>query len=123
MRDRSEHAALCAGDARALGAFAHTIKGSVGNVGATRLAGLTHDIEMDWMLPGIPPTGRYVEIPLVAIVLPGSENDPPIGVSAAETRCAFVALVFQSGPATRYSPLALSRFVAPYTQSSSITGV
>ena len=35
-----------AGDARALGAFAHTIKGSVGNVGATRLAGLTHDIEM-----------------------------------------------------------------------------
>jgi carboxymethylenebutenolidase len=28
----------------------------------------THDIEMDWMLPGIPPTGRYVEIPLVAIV-------------------------------------------------------
>lgn len=34
------------GDARALGAFAHTIKGSVGNVGATRLAGLTHDIEM-----------------------------------------------------------------------------
>ena len=28
----------------------------------------THDIEMDWMLPGIPPTGRRVEIPLVAIV-------------------------------------------------------
>jgi carboxymethylenebutenolidase len=28
----------------------------------------THDIEIDWMLPGIPPTGRYVEIPLVAIV-------------------------------------------------------
>ncbi len=28
----------------------------------------THDIEMDWMLPGIPPTGKYVEIPLVAIV-------------------------------------------------------
>jgi carboxymethylenebutenolidase len=23
---------------------------------------------MDWMLPGIPPTGRRVEIPLVAIV-------------------------------------------------------
>ncbi len=28
----------------------------------------THDIEMDWMLPGIAPTDRYVEIPLVAIV-------------------------------------------------------
>ncbi len=28
----------------------------------------THDVEMDWMLPGIAPTGRYVEIPLVAIV-------------------------------------------------------
>ncbi len=28
----------------------------------------THDIEIDWMLPGVPPTGRYVEIPLVAIV-------------------------------------------------------
>ena len=28
----------------------------------------THTREIDWMLPGIPPTGRYVEIPLVAIV-------------------------------------------------------
>jgi carboxymethylenebutenolidase len=28
----------------------------------------THDIEIDWMLPGIKPTGRYVEIPLVAII-------------------------------------------------------
>jgi carboxymethylenebutenolidase len=28
----------------------------------------THDIEIDWMLPGIEPTGKYVEIPLVAIV-------------------------------------------------------
>ena len=28
----------------------------------------THDIEIDWMLPGIPPTGRYVEIPLLAVV-------------------------------------------------------
>ena len=28
----------------------------------------THDIEIDWMLPGIAPTGRYVEIPMVAIV-------------------------------------------------------
>ena len=28
----------------------------------------THDMEIDWMLPGIPPTGKYVEIPLVAIV-------------------------------------------------------
>jgi carboxymethylenebutenolidase len=28
----------------------------------------THDIEMDWMLPGIPPTGRRVEVPLVVVV-------------------------------------------------------
>ncbi|MBI1396595.1 MAG: dienelactone hydrolase family protein [Betaproteobacteria bacterium] len=28
----------------------------------------THDIEIDWMLPGVPPTGKWVEIPLVAIV-------------------------------------------------------
>jgi carboxymethylenebutenolidase len=28
----------------------------------------THTIQMDWMLPGIPPTGRNVEVPLVAIV-------------------------------------------------------
>jgi carboxymethylenebutenolidase len=28
----------------------------------------THDIEMDWMLPGVPPTGRRVEVPLVVVV-------------------------------------------------------
>jgi len=28
----------------------------------------THDIMMDWMLPGIAPTGRWVEIPLVVVV-------------------------------------------------------
>ena len=28
----------------------------------------THDIEMDWMLPGVPPTGRKVEVPMVAVV-------------------------------------------------------
>jgi carboxymethylenebutenolidase len=28
----------------------------------------THTQEMPWMLPGIPPTNRYVEVPLVAIV-------------------------------------------------------
>jgi carboxymethylenebutenolidase len=28
----------------------------------------THSIPMDWMLPGIPPTGKRVEVPLVAIV-------------------------------------------------------
>jgi carboxymethylenebutenolidase len=28
----------------------------------------THDIEIDWMLPGLAPTGKRVEIPLVAIV-------------------------------------------------------
>jgi len=28
----------------------------------------THSIRMDWMLQGIPPTGKCVEVPLVAIV-------------------------------------------------------
>jgi carboxymethylenebutenolidase len=28
----------------------------------------THDIEIDWMLPGVAPTGKYVEVPLIAIV-------------------------------------------------------
>lgn len=28
----------------------------------------THTTEIDWMLPGIPPTGRHVEIPTVAII-------------------------------------------------------
>jgi carboxymethylenebutenolidase len=42
-------------------------------IGADRLVDevlfcFTHDIEIDWMLPGIAPTGRYVEVPLVAIV-------------------------------------------------------
>jgi len=28
----------------------------------------THTLEMPWMLPGIPPTNRYVEVALVAVV-------------------------------------------------------
>ncbi|HYM02854.1 MAG TPA: dienelactone hydrolase family protein [Stellaceae bacterium] len=28
----------------------------------------THDMEIDWMLPGVKPTGKYVEVPLVAII-------------------------------------------------------
>lgn len=28
----------------------------------------THTCEIPWMIPGLEPTGRYVEIPLVAIV-------------------------------------------------------
>ena len=28
----------------------------------------THTIEMDWMLPGVAPTGKHVKVPLVAIV-------------------------------------------------------
>jgi len=42
-------------------------------VGADRLVDevlfcFTHDVEIDWMLPGIAPTGKYVEVPLVAII-------------------------------------------------------
>jgi carboxymethylenebutenolidase len=32
------------------------------------IAKFTHSIEMDWLLPGIAPTGKRVEIPLVTIV-------------------------------------------------------
>ncbi len=28
----------------------------------------THTIEIDWMLPGIPPTGKWAEIPMVVVV-------------------------------------------------------
>jgi carboxymethylenebutenolidase len=42
-------------------------------VGADRLVDemlfcFTHDIEIDFLLPGVPPTGKYVEVPTVAIV-------------------------------------------------------
>lgn len=42
-------------------------------IGATQIVDellfcFTHSCEIDWMLPGIAPTGRRVEIPLVAIV-------------------------------------------------------
>jgi carboxymethylenebutenolidase len=32
------------------------------------VAEFTHSIEMDWMLPGVKPTGRRVSIPLVVVV-------------------------------------------------------
>jgi carboxymethylenebutenolidase len=32
------------------------------------IVSFTHDREVDFMIPGIPPTGRYVEIPHVAVV-------------------------------------------------------
>jgi carboxymethylenebutenolidase len=28
----------------------------------------THDREIDWLVPGIEPTGKYVEVPFVAVV-------------------------------------------------------
>ena len=42
-------------------------------IGADRIVdemlfSFTHDIEIDWMLPGVAPTGKYVEVPLIAIV-------------------------------------------------------
>ena len=42
-------------------------------VGADRvvdemLFSFTHDREIDWMLPGVAPTGRFVEVPLLAVV-------------------------------------------------------
>ena len=42
-------------------------------IGTDRLADefifrFTHSVEMEWMLPGVPPTGKQVEIPMVVIV-------------------------------------------------------
>jgi carboxymethylenebutenolidase len=42
-------------------------------VGADRIVdemafSFTHDIEMPWILPGIPPTGRPIEIAVVAVI-------------------------------------------------------
>jgi len=28
----------------------------------------THSVHMDWLLPGVPPTGKHVEMPLVVII-------------------------------------------------------
>jgi carboxymethylenebutenolidase len=28
----------------------------------------THDREIDWLLPGLPPTGRYFEVPMLAVI-------------------------------------------------------
>jgi carboxymethylenebutenolidase len=32
------------------------------------IARFTHSIRMDWLLPGIPPTGKRVELPFIVIV-------------------------------------------------------
>jgi len=34
----------------------------------------THDTEMDWMLPGVPPTGRRVEVPMLVVVQLGGDK-------------------------------------------------
>jgi carboxymethylenebutenolidase len=34
----------------------------------------THDIAMDWMLPGVPPTGRPVEVAFVVVVQLGGDD-------------------------------------------------
>ena len=36
----------------------------------------THTKKMDWFLPGVEPTGKYVEIPLVAIIKFEEREDP-----------------------------------------------
>lgn len=50
-----------------------TLKPVSRTVGADRLVDeiifcFTHDCEIDFLLPGVPPTGKYVEVPTVAIV-------------------------------------------------------
>jgi len=47
------------------------------------LFSFTHTSEVDWMLPGIPPTGRRVEVPLVQIGLLEPGNLPVAGAEQA----------------------------------------
>ena len=47
----------------------------------------THTIPMDWMLPGVPPTGRRVEIPLVVIVRFRDGNSPTSTSTGIRPRC------------------------------------
>jgi carboxymethylenebutenolidase len=45
-----------------------------GRVIDEKIFSFTHDIVMDWMLPGVPPTGKRVQIPLVvAVQISGDE--------------------------------------------------
>src|SRR3546814_18618032 len=42
-------------------------------VGATQvvdeaLLSFTHDVELPWMLPGLPPTGKRIEVALISVV-------------------------------------------------------
>jgi carboxymethylenebutenolidase len=39
-----------------------------GRVVEEMIVRFTHSIRMDWLLPGVPPTGKRVEVPAVAIV-------------------------------------------------------
>ena len=53
--------------------YVNHIPTMTGGVGATQVVDemlfcFTHTCEIDWMLPGIAPTGKRVEIPLVALV-------------------------------------------------------
>jgi hypothetical protein len=45
------------------GAFAHHRYGT-----AVAILKFTHTVDMPWMLPGVAPTGRRVEIPMVLII-------------------------------------------------------
>jgi carboxymethylenebutenolidase len=45
-----------------------TVSGREERVIDEMIFSFTHDVEMDWMLPGIAPTGRRVEVPLVVVV-------------------------------------------------------
>jgi carboxymethylenebutenolidase len=70
-------------------------------IGADRLVDemffcFTHDIEIDWMLPSVEPTGKYVEVPLVPIVnFRGDKSLPMAGIEAAKK------LVDETLPSTR----------------------
>ncbi|MFG2526886.1 nuclear transport factor 2 family protein [Streptomyces sp. NPDC048516] len=58
------------------------------------LVSFTHDVEVPWILPGVPPTGRRVEIPLRAAVLGRT------GLLPAETMARLPVVADQHGTLT-----------------------
>jgi carboxymethylenebutenolidase len=55
---------------RDLGALPFSCRSTVGRTKSRTefIVSFTHDVEMDHILPGIPPTGKWVEVPHVVVV-------------------------------------------------------
>src|SRR5438045_482806 len=73
----------------------------------------THSMEMDWMLPGIPPTGRKVEVPLVVIVRFRDGKLAHEHIYWAKPRCSSNSDYSIQRSCPFQEPRALERFLIP----------